>query len=126
VVGVVTDPVRCRCRENQTRSISEPLDPIPDRRTDHRFPVRPHLVPAVTIELADLAILISLAFIATLIALAFIDFETTYLPDALVLPLLTVAIVVSFLVPDREWWQGLADARLDMQGSTRLPGSAIA
>ena len=48
-------------------------------------------------------ILISLAFIATLIALAFIDFETTYLPDALVLPLLTVAIVVSFLVPDREW-----------------------
>ena len=71
-------------------------------------------------------ILISLAFIATLIALAFIDFETTYLPDALVLPLLTVAIVVSFLVPDREWWQGLAGARLDMRGSTRLPGSVIA
>ena len=61
-------------------------------------------------------ILISLAFIATLITLAFIDFETTYLPDALVLPLLTVAIVVSFLVPDREWWQGLAGARLDMRG----------
>ena len=71
-------------------------------------------------------ILISLAFIATLVALAFIDFETTYLPDALVLPLLTVAIVVSFLVPDREWWQGLAGARLDMRGSTRLPGSVIA
>ena len=71
-------------------------------------------------------ILISLAFIATLIALAFIDFEMTFLPDAVVLPLLTVAIVVSFLVPDREWWQDLAGARLDMQGSTRLPGSAIA
>lgn len=53
---------------------------------------------------------VSLVFISTLIALAFIDFETTFLPDALVLPLLAVAIVVSFFVPDREWWQGLAGA----------------
>lgn len=53
---------------------------------------------------------VSLVFISTLIALAFIDFETTFLPDVLVLPLLAVAIVVSFFVPDREWWQGLAGA----------------
>ena len=52
----------------------------------------------------------SLTFIAVLIALAFIDLETTYLPDVLVLPLLAVATVVSFFVPDREWWQGLAGA----------------
>lgn len=55
-------------------------------------------------------VVVSLVFISTLIALAFIDFETTFLPDALVLPLLAVAIVVSFFVPDREWWQGLAGA----------------
>ena len=51
-----------------------------------------------------------LLFITTLIALAFIDFETTFLPDILVLPLTAVAIVVSFFVPDRDWWQGLAGA----------------
>jgi leader peptidase (prepilin peptidase)/N-methyltransferase len=55
-------------------------------------------------------VVVSLVFISTLIALAFIDFETTFLPDVLVLPLLAVAIVVSFFVPDREWWQGLAGA----------------
>ncbi len=55
-------------------------------------------------------VVVSLVFISTLIALAFIDFETTFLPDLLVLPLLAVAIVVSFFVPDREWWQGLAGA----------------
>ena len=51
-----------------------------------------------------------LLFITTLIALVFIDFETTFLPDILVLPLTAVAIVVSFFVPDRDWWQGLAGA----------------
>ena len=55
-------------------------------------------------------VVVSLVFISTLIALAFIDFETTFLPDTLVLPLLAIAIVVSFFIPDREWWQGLAGA----------------
>ena len=49
-------------------------------------------------------------FVSTLVTLAFIDFETTFLPDKLVLPLMAVAIAVSFFIPDREWWQGLAGA----------------
>ncbi|MBT4124880.1 MAG: prepilin peptidase [Chloroflexi bacterium] len=53
---------------------------------------------------------ISLILIAVLIALSFIDFETTYLPDVLVLPVLVVGLLVSFFIPDREWWQGLAGA----------------
>ncbi|MDA1279805.1 MAG: A24 family peptidase [Chloroflexi bacterium] len=53
---------------------------------------------------------ISLVFVAILVALAFIDLETTYLPDVLTLPLLGIGIIVSFFVPDREWWQGLAGA----------------
>lgn len=53
---------------------------------------------------------ITLLFTSVLIALAYIDLETTYLPDVLVLPLLAVAIVCSFFLPDREWWQGLAGA----------------
>ncbi len=51
-----------------------------------------------------------LVFISILIALAFIDFETTFLPNNLVLPLLAAALIVSFFVPDREWWHGLAGA----------------
>jgi len=53
---------------------------------------------------------ISLLLIAVLIALSFIDFETTYLPDVLVLPLLAIGLLISFFIPDREWWQGLAGA----------------
>ena len=55
-------------------------------------------------------VVVSLLFISTLVTLAFIDFETTFLPDKLVLPVLAVAIAVSFFIPDREWWQGLAGA----------------
>jgi len=51
-----------------------------------------------------------LVLIAVLIALAFIDFETTYLPDVLVVPVLVVGLLASFFIPDREWWQGLAGA----------------
>jgi leader peptidase (prepilin peptidase)/N-methyltransferase len=53
---------------------------------------------------------VSLVLISALIALAFIDFETTYLPDLLVFPVLAVGLVASFFIPDREWWQGLAGA----------------
>lgn len=49
-----------------------------------------------------------LVIIALLIALAFIDFETTYLPDLLVLPVLAVGLISSFFIADREWWQGIA------------------
>ncbi|NQW20151.1 MAG: prepilin peptidase [Chloroflexi bacterium] len=51
-----------------------------------------------------------LVLIAVLIALAFIDFETTFLPDVLVLPVLTIGLLTSFFIPGREWWQGLAGA----------------
>ena len=55
-------------------------------------------------------LVVSLVLISALVALAFIDFETTYLPDLLVFPVLGVGLVASFFVPDREWWQGLAGA----------------
>ncbi len=63
-------------------------------------------------QLSDPAwlLVISLLLISALIALAFIDFETTYLPDVLVFPVLGVGLIASFFVPDREWWQGLAGA----------------
>jgi leader peptidase (prepilin peptidase)/N-methyltransferase len=48
--------------------------------------------------------------IAVLIALAFIDFETTYLPNNLVVPLFVVGIATSFFISDRKWWQGLTGA----------------
>ena len=51
-----------------------------------------------------------LVLIAVLIALAFIDFETTYLPNVLVFPVLLIGLAASFFIPDREWWQGLAGA----------------
>ncbi len=51
-----------------------------------------------------------LVLVSALIALAFIDFETTFLPDVLVFPVLTVGLLASFFIPDREWWQGLAGA----------------
>ncbi|MBN4064293.1 prepilin peptidase [Dehalococcoides mccartyi] len=51
-----------------------------------------------------------LVLIAALIALAFIDFETTYLPNTLVRPVLVIGLITSFFIPDREWWQGLAGA----------------
>jgi leader peptidase (prepilin peptidase)/N-methyltransferase len=51
-----------------------------------------------------------LVFIAILVALAFIDFETTFLPDVLILPILAAGLLSSFFIPDREWWQGLAGA----------------
>jgi len=53
---------------------------------------------------------VTLVLIAALVALAFIDFETTFLPDVLVFPVLAIGLVASFFVPDREWWQGLAGA----------------
>ena len=53
---------------------------------------------------------VTLVFISVLIALAYIDLETTFLPDKLVLPLLAMALVVSFFVADRQWWHGLAGA----------------
>jgi len=55
-------------------------------------------------------LVVILVLISVLIALVFIDFETTYLPDVLVLPALGVGLIASFFVPDREWWQGLAGA----------------
>ena len=48
--------------------------------------------------------------VAVLVALAFIDFETTFLPDVLVLPVLGIGLLTSFFIPEREWWQGLAGA----------------
>jgi prepilin signal peptidase PulO-like enzyme (type II secretory pathway) len=53
---------------------------------------------------------VSLVLIAALIALAFIDFETTYLPDILVFPVLGIGLLASLFIPDKEWWQGLAGA----------------
>jgi leader peptidase (prepilin peptidase)/N-methyltransferase len=53
---------------------------------------------------------VSLVLSAALVALAYIDFETTFLPDLLVLPVLAVGLAASFFIPDREWWQGLAGA----------------
>jgi len=55
-------------------------------------------------------LVVILALISVLVALAFIDFETTYLPDLLVLPALGVGLLASFFIPDREWWQGLVAA----------------
>jgi len=110
MVGVDAGADRGRGREIKARSVSELLDPLSNRRTDHRRLVRARLVPAIPIGWPVWLVVVSLVFIAALIALASIDFETTYLPDTLVLPLLIVAIVVSFTVPDREWWQGLAGA----------------
>jgi len=67
-----------------------------------------------------------LVLIAVLIALAFIDFETTFLPDVLVLPVFAIGLLTSFFIPDREWWQGLAGAAAGYAVFTRSRGSVIA